>query len=213
MFSQNKFTNEFNDIIIKIDSNIKDLNNNQIDNNNLIQETNKLISTASLLLLKMNENINNIPLNEIESKYTELENRKKEISKIINQLNINLLNKIDNKKNDEMDTLLEHNEQPIDVNYLINYNEKLLSGTIKNLKDINENLKETAVDLKNQGNQLKISNEKMDINLEKINEGNKILNNIDCNSMCNKIWMFVVNILLFIIILLLIVFKVISYLK
>ena len=213
MFSQNKFTNEFNDIIIKIDSNIKDLNNNQIDNNNLIQETNKLISTASLLLLKMNNDTNNIPLNEIEIKYTELENRKKEISKIINKLNINLLNKIDNKKNDEMDTLLEHNEQPIDVNYLTNYNEKLLSGTIKNLKDINENLKETAVDLKNQGNQLKISNEKMDINLEKINEGNKILNNIDCNSMCNKIWMFVVNILLFIIILLLIVFKIISYLK
>ena len=213
MFSQNKFTNEFNDIIIKIDSNIKDLNNNQIDNNNLIQETNKLISTASLLLLKMNNDTNNIPLNEIEIKYTELENRKKEISKIINKLNINLLNKIDNKKNDEMDTLLEHNEQPIDVNYLTNYNEKLLSGTIKNLKDINENLKETAVDLRNQGNQLKISNEKMDINLEKINEGNKILNNIDCNSMCNKIWMFVVNILLFIIILLLIVFKVISYLK
>ena len=213
MFSQNKFTNEFNDIIIKIDSNIKDLNNNQIDNNNLIQETNKFISTASLLLLKMNNDTNNIPLNEIEIKYTELENRKKEISKIINKLNINLLNKIDNKKNDEMDTLLEHNEQPIDVNYLTNYNEKLLSGTIKNLKDINENLKETAVDLKNQGNQLKISNEKMDINLEKINEGNKILNNIDCNSMCNKIWMFVVNILLFIIILLLIVFKVISYLK
>ena len=112
-----------------------------------------------------------------------------------------------------MQTLLEHNEQPIDVNYLTNYNEKLLSGTIKNLKDINENLKETAVDLKNQGNQLKISNEKMDINLEKINEGNKILKNIDCNSMCNKIWMFVVNILLFIIILLLIVFKIISYLK
>ena len=213
MFSQNKLTNEFNDILIKIDSNIKELNYNQTNNNNVIQETNKLISTASLLLLKMNENINNIPLNEIESKYTELENRKKEISKIINQLNINLLNKIDNKKSDEMDTLLEHNEQPIDVNYLTNYNENLLNGTIKNLKDINENLKETAVDLKNQGNQLKFSSGKMDINLENINEGNRILNNISCNSLCNKIWMFIVNILLFIIILLLIVFKIISYLK
>ena len=213
MFSQNKLTNEFNDILIKIDSNIKELNYNQTNNNNVIQETNKLISTASLLLLKMNENTNNIPLNEIESKYTELENRKKEISKIINQLNINLLNKIDNKKSDEMDTLLEHNEQPIDVNYLTNYNENLLNGTIKNLKDINENLKETAVDLKNQGNQLKFSSGKMDINLENINEGNRILNNISCNSLCNKIWMFIVNILLFIIILLLIVFKVISYLK
>ena len=213
MFSQNKLTNEFNDILIKIDSNIKELNYNQTNNNNVIQETNKLISTASLLLLKMNENTNNIPLNEIESKYTELENRKKEISKIINQLNINLLNKIDNKKSDEMDTLLEHNEQPIDVNYLTNYNENLLNGTIKNLKDINENLKETAVDLKNQGNQLKFSSGKMDINLENINEGNRILNNISCNSLCNKIWMFVVNILLFIIILLLIVFKIISYLK
>ena len=213
MFSQNKLTNEFNDILIKIDSNIKELNYNQTNNNNVIQETNKLISTASLLLLKMNEIINNIPLNEIESKYTELENRKKEISKIINQLNINLLNKIDNKKSDEMDTLLEHNEQPIDVNYLTNYNENLLNGTIKNLKDINENLKETAVDLKNQGNQLKFSSGKMDINLENINEGNRILNNISCNSLCNKIWMFIVNILLFIIILLLIVFKIISYLK
>ena len=81
MFSQNKFTNEFNDIIIKIDSNIKDLNNNQIDNNNLIQETNKFISTASLLLLKMNNDTNNIPLNEIEIKYTELENRKKVMMK------------------------------------------------------------------------------------------------------------------------------------
>jgi hypothetical protein len=212
-FSQNILTNDFNDLLKKIDLNIKELNSNQIVNNNLIQETNQFISTASLLLLKMNNNTNNIPLNEIEIKYTELENRKKEISKIINKLNINLLNKLDNKKNDEMDTLLEHNDQPIDVNYLINYNENLLSGTIKNLKDINENLKETAVDLKNQGDQLKVSSEKIDINLENINEGTKILNSINCNSMCNKIWMFVVNILLFIIILLLIVFKVISYLK
>ena len=49
MFSQNKLTNEFNDILIKIDSNIKELNYNQTNNNNVIQETNKLISTASLL--------------------------------------------------------------------------------------------------------------------------------------------------------------------
>ena len=213
MFSQNKLTNEFNDILIKIDSNIKELNYNQTNNNNVIQETNKLISTASLLLLKMNENTNNIPLNEIESKYTELENRKKEISKIINQLNINLLNKIDNKKSDEMDTLLEHNEQPIDVNYLTNYNENLLNGTIKNLKDINENLKETAVDLKNQGNQLKFSSGKMDINLQQVKVGNKLLNEIHCSSMCNKIWMFIVNILLFVIIVLLIILKLISYIS
>ena len=209
---QNKLSKEFNDIINKIDSNINDLNSNQYDNN-LITETNKFISSASLILLKMNENSFNIPINDIEEKYKELENRKKKISTISNKLNLNLLNKVETKGDDEMQTLLEHNEQPIDVNYLTNYNEKLLDGTLKNLREINSNLQDTAINLKNQGEQLKISSQKMDINSQQIKEGSKLLNEINCSSMCNKIWMFIVNILLFVIILLLIILKLLSYFR
>jgi hypothetical protein len=209
---QNKLSKEFNDIINKIDSNINDLNSNQYDNN-LITETNKFISSASLILLKMNENSFNIPINDIEEKYKELENRKKKISTISNKLNLNLLNKVETKGDDEMQTLLEHNEQPIDVNYLTNYNEALLDGTLKNLREINSNLQDTAISLKNQGEQLKLSSQKMDINSQQVKEGSKLLNEINCSSMCNKICMFIVNILLFVIILLLIMLKVLSYLR
>ena len=209
---QNKLSKEFNDIINKIDSNINDLNSNQYDNN-LITETNKFISSASLILLKMNENSFNIPINDIEDKYKELENRKKNISTISNKLNLNLLNKVETKGDDEMQTLLEHNEQPIDVNYLTNYNEALLDGTLKNLREINSNLQDTAISLKNQGEQLKLSSQKMDVNSQQVKEGSKLLNEINCSSMCNKIWMFIVNILLFVIILLLIMLKLLSYLR
>jgi hypothetical protein len=161
----------------------------------------------------MNENSFNIPINDIEEKYKELENRKKKISTISNKLNLNLLNKVETKGDDEMQTLLEHNEQPIDVHYLTNYNEKLLDGTLKNLREINNNLIETSIGLKSQGEKLIYSNEKMDINNQHVKEGNKIINDINCSSMCNKIWMFIINILLFVIILLLIMLKVLSYLR
>jgi len=210
MFSyENKLTKEFNNIIQKIDSNIKDININKLDNY-LITETNKYLSSASLILLKMNEDSYNIPIKEIENKYKELENRKKELTNKTNQLNINILNTIENNKDDEMETLLKHNEQPIDVNYLTNYNERLLDGTLKNLREINSNLKETSIGLKNQGEQLKYSNEKMDSNNKYVKEGSKLINDINWSSMCNKIWMLIVNILLFIIILLLVIFKVLS---
>ena len=209
---QNELSKQFNDIIKKIDSNINDLNLNQCDND-LITETNKFLSSASLILLQMNENSYNIPIKEIEEKYKELENRKKTISNISNKINLNLLNKVETKGDDEMQTLLEHNEQPIDVNYLTNYNEKLLDGTLKNLREINSNLQDTAINLKNQGEQLKISSQKMDINSQQIKEGSKLLNEINCSSMCNKIWMFIVNILLFVIILLLIILKLLSYFR
>ena len=213
MFSyENKLTKEFNDIIQKIDSNINYLNINKLDNN-LITETNKYLSSASLILLKMHEDSYNIPIKDIENKYKELEKRKKELSNITNKLNMNILNTIENNKDDEMETLLKHNEQPIDVNYLTNYNEKLLDGTLKNLREINNNLKETSIGLKNQGEKLIYSNEKMDINNQYVKEGNKIINDINCSSMCNKIWMFIINILLFVIILLLIMLKVLSYLR
>ena len=210
MFSyENKLTKEFNNIIQKIDSNIKDITINKLDNY-LITETNKYLSSASLILLKMNEDSYNIPIKEIENKYKELENRKKELTNITNQLNMNILNTIENNKDDEMETLLKHNEQPIDVNYLTNYNERLLDGTLKNLREINSNLKETSIGLKNQGEQLKYSNEKMDSNNKYVKEGSKLINDINWSSMCNKIWMFIVNILLFIFILLLVIFKVLS---
>ena len=209
---QNELSKQFNDIIKKIDSNINDLNLNQCDND-LITETNKFLSSASLILLQMNENSYNIPIKEIEEKYKELENRKKKISIILNKLNINLLNKVETKGDDEMKTLLEHNEQPIDVNYLTNYNETLLDGTLKNLREINNNLQDTAIGLKNQDEQLKNTTQKMDINLQQVKVGNKLLNEIHCSSMCNKIWMFIVNILLFVIIVLLIILKLISYIS
>ena len=209
---QNELSKQFNDIIKKIDSNINELNLNQYDND-LITETNKFLSSASLILLQMNENSYNIPIKEIEEKYKELDNRKKKISIILNKLNINLLNKVETKGDDEMKTLLEHNEQPIDVNYLTNYNETLLDGTLKNLREINNNLQDTAIGLKNQDEQLINTTQKMDINLQQVKVGNKLLNEIHCSSMCNKIWMFIVNILLFVIIVLLIILKLISYIS
>ena len=209
---ENKLSKDFNDMIKKIDLNIKDLNLNKSDKI-LFNETNNLLSTASLILIKMYENSKNYSIKDLEKKYKILENKKKEISKLSNKLQINILNKIENTKNDEMDTLLEHDEQPIDVNYLTNYNESLLNDTLRNLRQINENLIESSVVLKGQGNQLQTSSQTMDNGIHNVKEGNKILNHIKCTSLCNKIWMMIVNILLFVIILLLITLKVISYLK
>ena len=209
---ENKLSKDFNDMIKKIDLNIKDLNLNKSDKI-LFNETNNLLSTASLILIKMYENSKNFSIKDLEKKYKILENKKKEISKLSNKLQINILNKIENSKNEEMDTLLEHDEQPIDVNYLTNYNESLLNDTLRNLRQINENLIESSVVLKGQGNQLQTSSQTIDNGIHNVKEGNKILNHIKCTSLCNKIWMMIVNILLFVIILLLIILKVISYLK
>lgn len=208
----NKLSQDFNELIVRIDSNINYLNINKEDNN-LLKETNNLLSSASLILIKMYENSNNYPLKDLEKKYKILENKKKQISNITNKYHFNLLNKVENNRDEEMQTLINHDEQPIDMNYLTNYNESLLYGTLRNLRQINENLKETSIGLNQQGNQLKISSEKMDNNIQNVKEGNKILNSIRCSSLCKKIWMMIINMLLFIIILLLITLKVISYLK
>ena len=49
---ENKLSKDFNDMIKKIDLNIKDLNLNKSDKI-LFNETNNLLSTASLILIKM----------------------------------------------------------------------------------------------------------------------------------------------------------------
>ena len=94
---ENKLSKDFNDMIKKIDLNIKDLNLNKSDKI-LFNETNNLLSTASLILIKMYENSKNFSIKDLEKKYKILENKKKEISKLSNKLQINLKKNMKMKK-------------------------------------------------------------------------------------------------------------------
>ena len=78
---------------------------------------------------------------------------------------------------------------------------------------IQGNLQETAINLHGQGTKLVNAQDRMDIALNKIEENNDVLGDIACSKKCQKLWMIIVNILLFSIIVLIILMKILNLFK
>ena len=209
---------EFNSLMNKIDTNIND--KKIYDDPLLLKNTTELLSLANLLLSKEKNIHNDFFQNQIlVSCYNDIIQRRKKLNDITNQYKNQLIQK--RKKNiifDENDYLLndEYNKFNNDINlnpnyelgFITNLNETLLTGSVKNLHNIKNNVEITAQSLKKQGDKLNNLSAQANMNEENVNMGRKIIDSISCNKKCRKFLLFIINILLFITIIMVFLYKI-----
>ena len=209
---------EFNSLMNKIDTNIND--KKIYDDPLLLKNTTELLSSANLLLSKEKNIHNDFFQNQIlVSCYNDIIQRRKKLNDITNQYKNQLIQK--RKKNiifDENDYLLndEYNKFNNDINlnpnyelgFITNLNETLLTGSVKNLHNIKNNVEITAQSLKKQGDKLNNLSAQANMNEENVNMGRKIIDSISCNKKCRKFLLFIINILLFITIIMVFLYKI-----
>ena len=209
---------EFNSLLDKIDINI---NNKKIyDDPLLLKNTTELLSSANILLSKQKNIHNDYFQNQfLVSCYNELKERKNKLSDITNQYKEQLNQK--RKKKiifDENDYLLndEYNHFNNDINlnsqyelgFITNLNESLLTGSVKNLYNIQNNVEIIAQSLKEQGEKLNTLSTEANSNEENAKIGTKLIDSISCNKKCRKFLLFISNILLFIAIIMVFLYKI-----
>ena len=209
---------EFNSLMNKIDTNIND--KKIYDDPLLLKNTTELLSSANILLSKEKNIHNDFFQNQIlVSCYNDIIQRRKKLNDITNQYKNQLIQK--RKKNiifDENDYLLndEYNKFNNDINlnpnyelgFITNLNETLLTGSVKNLHNIKNNVEIMAQSLKKQGDKLNNLSVQANMNEENVNMGRKIIDSISCNKKCRKFLLFIINILLFITIIMVFLYKI-----
>ena len=209
---------EFNSLMNKIDTNIND--KKIYDDPLLLKNTTELLSSANLLLSKEKNIHNDFFQNQtLVSCYNDIIQRRKKLNDITNQYKNQLIQK--RKKNiifDENDYLLndEYNKFNNDINlnpnyelgFITNLNETLLTGSVKNLHNIKNNVEITAQSLKKQGDKLNNLSAQANMNEENVTMGRKIIDSISCNKKCRKFLLFIINILLFITIIMVFLYKI-----
>ena len=209
---------EFNSLMERIDINIQ--NKKIYDDPLLLKNTTELLSQANILLSKEKNIHNDYFQNEfLESRYNEIKQRKDKLSDITNQYKNQLIQKKKKKiMFDENDYLLddEYNKFSSDINlnpnyelgFFTNLNESLLTGSVKNLYNIKNNVEITAQSLKEQGDKLNSLSTQADSNEESVKEGTKLIDSISCNKKCRKCLLLIINILLFIVIIMIFLYKI-----
>ena len=209
---------EFNSLIEKIDINLQD--KKIYDNPILLKNTTELLSSANNLLSKQNNVHNDYFQNEfLETCYNQIKQRRDKLIDIANQYKNQIIQKKKNKIIfDENDYLLDeqNNQFNNDINlnpnyelgFITNLNESLLTGSVKNLYNIKNNVEITAYSLKEQGEKLNSLSTQADSNEENVKKGTKILDSISCNKKCRKFLLFIINILLFIVIVMIFLYKI-----
>ena len=211
---------EFQDMMNKIDKNIQD--KKIYDDPLLLKNTTELLSSANILLSKEKNIHNDYFQNEfLEKCYNDIKIRKNKLSDITNQYKNEIINQ---KKNrhldfDEDDYLKEdeynkfnneiNNNKQYELNFITNLNESLLNGTVKNLNNIQNNIEITSKNLKMQGDKLNNISNKSSHNDENAIVGSKFIDSISCNQKCRKFLLVIINILLFIVIIMVFIYKII----
>ena len=198
--------NDFQNLLDQIDKNIKskEINNDPI----LLNQTTELLSSANLLLTRIknsNQNINNYLiekklekcLNDLLSRKLILSNITKEYKKRIEKLD----------EDEDINLMNNHINSPNELNLMTNYNESLLTGSIKNLNNIQNNIEITTRTLKEQGDKLNEISNKTDNNEENVDIGTRFINAINCDQKCRKFMLWIINLLLTLIIILIFVYK------
>ena len=218
---------EFQELMNRIDRNIQD--KKIYDDPLLLKNTTELLCSANILLSKEKNIHNDYFQNEfLMNCYNDIKKRKDQLTDITNQYKKELFNQ---KKNrhldfDETDYLNDENFKIFnkDINYndknefnntqyelgfISNLNESLLSGTVKNLNNIHNNIEITSKNLKQQGEKLNNISSKTNHNEENTKIGTNFIDSISCNQKCRKILLMVINLLLFIVIILVFIYKLI----
>ena len=214
--------NEFQDLLNKIDKNIQD--KKIYDDPLLLKNTTELLSSANILLSKEKNIHNDYFQNEfLEKCYNDIKIRKNQLTDITNQYKDELINKKKKRRLDfdEEDYLYDDNykifsndinndkDKPYELGLITHLNESLLNGTVKNLNNIQNNIEITSRNIKSQGDKLNNISNKSNHNEENTTVGTKLLNSIDCNQKCRKFLLMIINILLFIMIIMIFIYKLI----
>ncbi len=211
---------EFQNLMNKIDQNIQD--KKIYDDPLLLKNTTELLSSANILLSKEKNIHNDYFQNEfLEKCFNDIKIRKNQLSEITNRYKNQMIIK---KKNrhldfDEDDYLKEDKfnifnndidmDKPYELNFITNLNESLLNGTMKNLNNIQNNINITSKNLKQQGDKLNNISNKSNHNEENTKVGSKFIDTISCNKKCRKLLLMIINILLFVVIIMVFIYKLI----
>ena len=210
--------NEFNDIMNKIDKNIQD--KKIYDDPLLLKNTTELLSSANILLSQEKNIHNDYFQNEfLEKCFNDLKSRKNQLSDITDYYKNKIINKKKKRHIDfgEEDYLITDGlkifdkdinmDKPYELGFITNLNESLLNGTVKNLNIIKSNIEITAKNLKYQGDKLNNISNKSNHNEETTAVGTKFIDAISCNQKCRKFLLMIINILLFIVIIMVFIYK------
>ena len=211
---------EFQELMNKIDKNIQD--KKIYDDPLLLKKTTELLSSANILLSKEKNIHNDYFQNEfLEKCYNDIKIRKNQLTDITNQYKEQLINKKKKKRLDfdEEDYYNDDNykifnndiniEKPYELGLITHLNESLLNGTVKNLNNIQNNIEITSRNLKSQSDKLNNISNRSNHNEENTKVGTKLLDSITCNQKCRKFLLMIINILLFILIIMIFIYKLI----
>lgn len=216
--------NGFSDVLQKIDNNIKTLDNSFFSKEegvNLLKETTQLLSTGSTLLTNYIKNNTETKIlmerDKLDLCYKDLISRKKILFNITRKFQEDFLGLNSNNSNtninfntndeDENYNFNYNQSKPIELELLTDYNEKLLSSAIRNINEASQNIKETSKNSKNEGNKLNDLYYKTGRNHHKTKIGSNYIDSISIGKKCRAISLIAINLLLFLSIIILIIFK------
>ena len=214
-------SDQFEKKIKIIDKNIKTLNSNSLnlkESLKLLKSTTNLLSSANDLIISQHNTINdesNVFLinNNLENYYNALLIRKKTIADLTKKYNLQKNNlqeediteeDIDNEKN----TLLnKDNNNPIELAFIMDKNETLVKKGYKDLENIQDNMSSIKNDIYNQGKSINELGDTIYKNEKRARIGESIIDDILFNQNCAKLLLTVLNVLLFVLILAIIIYK------
>ena len=214
-------SDQFEKKIKIIDKNIKTLNSNSLnlkESLKLLKSTTNLLSAANNLIISQHNTINdeqNVFLinTNLENYYNELLIRKKTIADLTEKYNLQKNNYLDEDlteedTDNEKNTLLnKDNNNPIELEFIMDKNENLVKKGYKDLEKIQENIGSIKNDIYNQGKSINELGDTIYKNEQRAKSGESIIDDIILNQNCTKILLTVLNILLFVLILAMIIYK------
>lgn len=202
---------QLNQIYKSININIdKLLSNPKNLNHSLLRETNRLICSGTLIIAQLYEKNENKKI--IEKEYNKLEEYRNKLSNINSIYKLDALNQI-NKNINYMTPISDSKDGVVDISLTTDYQEKLLQGSMHNLYEVNNNLNQVAFNLKNQGDTLINTNEQIKLGNTINQKSGSILSEISFNEKVKKLSMFIINFILFSIIIIMITIKIIHLFK
>ena len=207
-----------------IDKNIKELTSNSDtlgmkESLELLKETTNILNSANNIILSQNNNItnetNNFLLgNRIEKYYQEILNRKNIISDLnqkfngkVREMKLKMEEESINSSDNETDTLLNKNRQQDNLIFTMNKNEELIRKGQKGLEQIKDDIGEIQNNIIKQQDDLKGIEDEINDNEKKAYNAGGIIDALNNDKIRNKMIWSVTNILLFILIIVVTIYK------
>ena len=215
-------SNEFQKRMKLIDNNIKELNSNTLDlkgSLELLKTTTNLLNSANDLILSQNNNINNdtnnfLIGNNIENYYNNILKRKKEISEITERYNQQIKDNKSKEEEDninnsdnESDSLLNKNKPQVELRFIMNKNEALVSEGQKGLEEIKNDIGEIRDNINKQRNELDDIDDAVNDNVMNAYNAEGIITSILNDKRKSKVLLYITNFLLLILIIIIAIYK------